>query len=170
MTEQESEAIYTELVEILNSNHFAWIVDYVEGIRSEDEDDEEARDADDENEVGEKVLHQPSLLDVRSFPGMVLLNPPGKRSQPPASFHRRRLGLLIDATERALVHPMEMAGEVTAFFSEYAHVDAIACYPDRGRGKKFMLNRDEILAQLPVAEELKALLKALREELEHDRA
>jgi len=115
MTEQESEAIYTELVEILNSNHFSWIVDYVEGVRSEDED-----------EVGAKALHQPSLLDARSFPGMILLNPPGKRSQLPTSFHRRRLGLLIDATERALVHPMEMAGEVTAFFSEYAHVDAIA--------------------------------------------
>ncbi len=33
-----------------------------------------------------------------------------------------------------------------------------------------MLNRDEILALLPVAEELKALLKELRKELEHDRA
>jgi hypothetical protein len=167
MTEQESEAIYTELVEILNSNHFSWIVDYVEGVRSEDE---EARDADDEDEVGAKELHQPSLLDARSFPGMILLNPPGKRSQLPTSFHRRRLGLLIDATERALVHPMEMAGEVTAFFSEYAHVEAIDCFPDIGRGKKFMLNRDEILALLPVAGELKALLKELREELEHDRA
>lgn len=32
MTDQEYEAIYTELVEILNSNHFSWIVDYVEGV------------------------------------------------------------------------------------------------------------------------------------------
>lgn len=170
MTDQEYEAIYTELVDILNTNHFSWIVDYVEGIRSEDEDDAEVRDADDEDEVGEKRVHQPSLPDIGSFPGMILLNPPEKGSQHSMSFQKMRLGLLIDATERALVHPMEMADEVTAFFSEYAHIETINCYPDMRRGKKFTLNRGEILAQRPVVQELKALLKELREDLKYDRA
>lgn len=140
------------------------------GVRTEDEDDTELRDVDDEDEVGMKGVHQPSLPDIGSFPGMILLNPPEESSQHPISFQKMRLGLLIDAIEHALVHPMEMADEVTAFFSKYADIETINCYPDMRRGKKFTLNRHEILAQLPVAQELKTLLKALREDLKYDRA
>ena len=78
---------------------------------------------------------------------------------------KKRLKMLIDVIEHAVINVVDIEDYIAGFFKKRANIDEIKFYSDRGDGQGFILNRQDVLSRTENAKALRGLLENLRSQI-----